>query len=125
MDATPYCGALFLKPEHVREQPKRVRIVDVGEGTYGLVLTLEDSEKFSLNQTNTRILAKAYGSETDFWLNHVIELELGFYTDNKDGEQKETVLVRPVSRPPPTATTGNGQEEPKSLQQDLSDDLPF
>ena len=56
----------------------------------------------------------------------MIALELGFYT-NKDGEQKETVIIKPISLPP-TATTGNGNPDSKpesSLREDLSDDLPY
>src|SRR5262249_38266667 len=52
-------------------------------------------DQLSLNVTNTRIMNKAYSTESDNWLGHVIELLLGTYT-YKD-ETNETVVVRPIS----------------------------
>jgi hypothetical protein len=118
-------GTAFIKPDSVRDGPLRDRILHVYESEkFGSpVLELESGDQFSLNQTNTRILAKAYGWESDAWLGQIIELALGSYKDWKDDQQKDTVVVRPISVRQPSADNGGAKAAPK--RDDLDDAIPF
>jgi hypothetical protein len=121
MDMTKY-GSAFVRPEDVQEGPRQERIVNVymHEKYDCPVLEFEFGDKFTLNQTNTRIMNRTYGPESDNWLNHVVELSLGYY--ESEGEQKETVKLRPISQPVPSADNG-GPAKPK--RNELDDAIPF
>jgi hypothetical protein len=132
MDTRKY-GSVFLKPDDVRDGPRQERIIAVLESQkYScLQLELESGDQFSLNTGNTRALQKAYGVESDDWLNHVIELSLGHYKDWKTDppEEKETVVLRPISVRQPSSDNGGSkalQPMPRpSVRDELSDDIPF
>jgi hypothetical protein len=122
-------GAGFIRPDDVRDGPRSEKILYVFEhDKFGcLVLEFESGDQFSLNQTNVRALYKAYGWESDDWIGHVVELSLGHYKDWKSdppGEEKETVTLRTISVQPPSADNGGGKA-PKSLADDLNDEIPF
>jgi hypothetical protein len=91
----------------VRVGPRQERIVNVyrSERYDCPVLDLESGDQLSCNPITTRVLGKAYGTESDRWHGHVIELSYGTYK-NKDGEEKETVLVKPISLPEHTGANG-------------------
>jgi len=121
MDMTKY-GSAFIRPEDTHEGPRQERIahVYIHEKYNCPVLEFESGDKFTLNQTNTRMMNRTYGSESDNWLNHVVDLSLDHY--ESDGEQKETVKLRPISLPAPGADNG-GPVKPK--RNDLDDAIPF
>jgi hypothetical protein len=129
MDTRKY-GSGFLKPDDVRDGPRQERIIAVLESQkYDcLQLELESGDTFSLNMTNTRVLQKAYGLESDDWLDHTIELSLGHYQDwksNPPGE-KETVVLRPISPRQPSSDNGGTKPLPRpSVRGALDDDIPF
>src|SRR6516165_12522222 len=109
MDVSKYMAKGFIKPDDVRSGPRQERIVNVypSERYDCLVLDLESGNQLSLNPITTRVLGKAYGTESNYWRGHVIELSHGTYL-NKDGEEKETVLVKPISLPEHvSANSGN------------------
>ena len=54
-------------------------------------------DKFSINKTNVRTLIKAYGEDGREWLGLTIELYAGETT--YQNQPKDSVLVRPISRP--------------------------
>jgi hypothetical protein len=112
--------------EDVREGPRREKIVavSINEKFDCPQLEFESGDVFSLNVTNTRIMNRAYGPESDYWINQIIDLCLGHYTDNKDGKEKETVTVHPVSVRQPSPDDG-GEKAKASRRDDLSDDIPF
>ena len=70
MDITKYLGKAFLKVDDVKiSGPTQVVIEDVVEGQYGkLNLIFDDGTRLGLNTTNTRALAKAYGTDDDLWI---------------------------------------------------------
>jgi hypothetical protein len=123
-----------IKPDDVRDVPRTERITNVYEHEKFrcLVLDLESGDTFNLNGTNTRILNKAWGYESDGWLGQELELSLGFYKDWKDDppSDKETVKVRAISPAKPEAQNGGGAvvPVPRSFppQHDTMDDeIPF
>jgi hypothetical protein len=100
----------YIKPDHVREGPITTRIISVFESEqYGRpVLELETGSQFTLNDGNTNTLVKAWGYETDGWIEQELELSLGSYRDWKTDppEERETVKVRAIS--PPKSAAANG-----------------
>jgi hypothetical protein len=72
-----------IKPDQVRDGPLVMKIINVYESEkYNVpVLELDNGDTFLLNVGNTRILAKAWGFETDAWLGLEVELSLGSYKD--------------------------------------------
>jgi hypothetical protein len=137
MDARKYASK-HIKPDHVREGPIQTRVVNVFEhDRYNcLVLELETGSQFTLNDGNTNVLIKAFGSDTDAWIGQEIALELGSYKDWRENppQEKETVRVRAIS-PAKTAEAQNGSVPagkplPPSriapaLKNDMDDEIPF
>jgi hypothetical protein len=127
MDTRKY-GAGFIKPDDVRDGPRQEKIVkvSVSEKFDALEIELASGEQLTLNNTNTRVLNRAYTTESDNWLGQTIELSLGHYTDFRDGKEKETVVVRPISVRQPSSDNGGAQTEPSVLRRDdLDDEIPF
>jgi hypothetical protein len=140
VDARKYVSK-YIKPDNVRDAPIQTRIVNVfEEDRYGrLVLELENGSQFTLNESNTETLLKAWGHNTDEWIGREVVLELGHYKDWRTDppEEKETVKVRAV--PPPGATQNGGTPPaskplPPSLtasggggaaRGDMDDEIPF
>ena len=77
-----------------------------------LLLELKNGTQFALNQTNTAILIKAWGHDTDAWIELELELALGTYKDWSDDPptEKPTVRVRAISPAPAGANNGGGGE---------------
>jgi hypothetical protein len=116
MDMAKYFGCVFLKVEDIRVSgPIRVRITDVSEGRFGKPnLTFHDKTQLSLNATNARVLARAYGIDSDDWLNKEVELEVGEI--QYQGKPQDIILLKPISPP---------IESKASPKQDLDDEVPF
>ena len=98
MDMRKYAG--FIRPDDVRGGPLRETIARVGESEKFEcpALVFESGSELTLfnYSTNLRAMLKAYGYESNDWIGHMVELSLGTYTD-KDGVEKETVDLKPVS----------------------------
>jgi hypothetical protein len=128
MDMRKY-GVGFVKPEDVRASPRQEKIVDVFIGRFDCpVLGLESGDQFSLNTTNVRAMNRAYTTESDNWLNQTVKLSLGHYTDysGKEPEEKETVVLTPVSALQPSADNGGTKASLRlSARGDLDDEIPF
>lgn len=148
MDMRQY-GTGFVKPDDVRDGPRGDRIKGIHEDLkYNhAVLELESGDQFSVNATNNRILIKAWGWESEDWLGQEIEFGLGHYKDWEANppQEKETVVVRPVSAPKNTVSApkrtatnpkpiagevsglaGNGGAIALPSQRDhLDDEIPF
>jgi hypothetical protein len=99
MDTRKYMGNHFLKVDDLKASgPIRVRITDVSEGRFDkLDLSFHDGTRLSLNATNGRILARAYGMESDDWLGMELELKVGQI--QYQGERQESILINPISPP--------------------------
>jgi hypothetical protein len=131
MDMSKY-GSAFVKADDVRDCPRQERIANVyiHEKYDCPVLEFESGDRFNLNQSNTRIMNRTYGTESDLWPGHVIELSLGHYQSGD--EEKETVALKPISRPQPSASSNGSPEtvqatpRPRPPARDAMDDeIPF
>ena len=135
MDMRKYAVG-FIKTDDVRDGPLQDRIVNVFESEKLLrpVLELESGNQFTVNNTNTAILNKAWGWKSQDWMNQELEFSLGHYRDWKEDKDCETVTVRPIS--PRKASASGGGIKPStdnsgakaqvpSRRDDLNDDVPF
>ena len=111
-----YLGSVFLKVEGMRASgPIRVRITGVSEGRFGKPdLTFHDRTQLSLNVTNVRVLVRAYGMDSDDWLDKEVELEVGEI--QYQGKPQDIILLKPISPP---------IENKAPPKPDLDDEIPF
>ena len=125
MDMRKY-GAGPVRPEDVRDGPLQEKIVDVSisEKFECPALHFETGNQFLLFNANARVMNRAYTTESNNWLGQVIELSLGHYTDNR-GEEKETVVLKPVSVLQPSADNGGTKTALPSRRDELDDEIPF
>lgn len=116
MDMSKYVGGLFLKVDDIKASgPIRMRIVDVSEGRFDKPdLTFDDGSKLGCNATNGRVLAKAWGFDSDDWIDKEVELAVG--ETEYQGRTQETILIRPISPP---------VENKAPPKPDLDDAIPF
>jgi hypothetical protein len=124
MDVSKYLGNAFRRVGDVKVNgPIRVVIANVTEGKFDKPdLTFDDGTRLSLNVTNTRILARAYGTDSADWIDKEIELNVG--ETEYQGKLQESILVKPISppiekRPPPKP---KGESDKRG---DLDDEIPF
>ncbi|WP_426612918.1 hypothetical protein [Bradyrhizobium sp. McL0616] len=135
MDMRKYSTGL-ITPEHLHDGPLVETIVDIYEHeTHGCaVLVFESGNQFYCWNNYTRILNKAWGYDSEDWLQQQLELSLDHYDDRKSGKQKETVAMRPIS--PPKAGNQNSATPPSEpplpatriaapKNPDIDDDIPF
>jgi hypothetical protein len=112
-----YLGSSFIKVDDVRNCSLPLQIATVKEGKFDkLDVVSETGETLSLNATNTKILVRAYGPNSDEWIGKEIELTLG--TVNFQGKPQEAVIVKPIS---PSIATANRTAKPDAF----NDDIPF
>ena len=99
MHMSKYLGSVFLKVGGIRASgPIRVRITDVSEGQFGKPdLAFHDRTQLSLNPTNGLVLARAYGMDSDDWLDKEVELEVGEI--QYQGKPQDIILLKPISPP--------------------------
>jgi hypothetical protein len=125
MKMSKYAGSSFINYDDVEGGPFRGTIAGVAHGSYDkAVVTFSSGQRFSLNVTNTQILIKAWGDESEDWIGEKAELYAG--TVKFKGEETPSVLVRPLERkpgekkvkPPKPATAG-----PAAIGMD--DDIPY
>jgi hypothetical protein len=111
---------MFLKPDDVREGPVQVTITDISEGKYDKPdIDFDDGTRLSLNATNSRVLARAFGYDSDDWIGKRIELALGEVEFK--GQMQESIIVRPIS--PAPAERKAPPAPPK--RRELDDDIGF
>jgi hypothetical protein len=121
VDSRKFFGVTFVTLKDVAEGTRQSVIDAVEEGKFGkLNVTFEDGTALSLNATNCRILAKAYGAETDGWPGHVIELYAGEIA--YQGKLQPAVRVRPISAPVQASVTPPATPKPNA---DMDDEIPF
>jgi hypothetical protein len=125
MDMRTYSGTIFIKPDHVRNNPILERIVDVRVGKYGRPdLEFASGNKLSLNKTNNRILCAAYGPESRDWIGKLTELQFGRL--KYDDEEKDTVVLLPLDPPiPAEKQTKPDPVPPSSAPPEMDDEIPF
>ena len=118
MDVTKYIGGLFLKVDDIKANGRaRVKIVDVSKGRYDKPdLTFDDGTRLGCNATNGRALARAYGFDSDDWIDKEVELVVGEI--QYQGKPQEAILVKPIS--PPIEN-----KKPPKPEPGLDDAIPF
>jgi hypothetical protein len=122
----------FIRPEDLHDGSRQERIINVyiSEKHDVPVLEFESGDQLLAWASIGRVLARAYGFETDDWRGHVVELSLGHYT-NKDGEEKETIVLKTITSRDGNAANGGPQRtDPAKLpmpsrKDDLADEIPF
>ena len=124
MDMTKFAGSKFITVDDLRDGPREGEVItSVEPGKYDRpVVTLESGDKFSANKTSVSVLISAYGANSNDWLGCVIALSIGKVKDN--GEDRECVVVRPISPPKPLAARTPVPKRP-SKKPDFDDDIPF
>jgi hypothetical protein len=130
MDMRKYSGGI-IKPEDLYDGPRRERIVAISENEkHGCaVLHFESGDQFYCWNNYTRILNKAWGYESDYWIDQELEFSLGHYHDRKADTQKETVDLHPISPAKPGAfdkAPGKALAPAGATSREvLDDDIPF
>jgi len=118
MDMRKFSGEHFVKVDDVRDGPIQGQIAEIKEGKYEKPdLVFESGDVLSLNATNTQILIRAYGTNSDYWIGKMVEMFLGKAKFN--GTYNDSVLVRAIS---PSSKAANAD---KAVDQDPSDAIPF
>jgi hypothetical protein len=119
MDVSKYFGGTFLKVEDLKgRDPIRTRIVDVTMGSFDkLNLEFDDGAKMSVNATNGRALARAYGYESDDWINKEVELSVGRV--EYQGNKVDSIVIKPLSE------ASKEKAPPKRTPDPFDDEIPF
>jgi hypothetical protein len=129
MDVSKYLGNAFLKVGDVKANgPIRVVIASIAEGQFGkLDLTFDDGTRLSLNVTNTRALARAYGTDDADWIGKEIELNVGEI--EYQGKLQESILIKPISPPVEKKARVDGATPARRIRRepanDMGDDIAF
>jgi hypothetical protein len=95
MDMRKFSGSTFVKVADVRSGQMQEKIASVEIGQFGKPdITFESGAKLSINATNNKTLMRAFGTDSDGWIGHVVELYLGEI--DYQGKPQEAVLLRAV-----------------------------
>jgi hypothetical protein len=114
----------FLKVEHLAAGPRRVVIASVRPGKFERPdCQFQDDTILSLNATNIRLLANAWGTESGDWVGKEVELYVG--KTMYQGASRDSVLVRPISPPIPHHERTKPAPRPSAGRLPLDDDIPF
>jgi hypothetical protein len=119
MDTSSYFTTFLRVDDLAQGETIEATITKVEEGKYGLVLTLESGSQFSLNATNWRTISKAFGCESDNWLNKRIALTRG--ETMFKGEPVPSLILRVISPP----LSENDRKALVKPEPDIDDDIPF
>ena len=117
-----------IMPDDLRDGPRQGRIINVyiSEKHDVPVLVFESGDELFAWPSIARVLARAYGFNSDDWLGHVVEMSLGTYVDKKTDETKETVILKAISSCDGNGNSGEPQRaDPAKLAKDLDDQIPF
>jgi hypothetical protein len=116
MNTSDFFRGGFLKVEDLNGEPLRATVTKVEEGKYGLVLTLDNEAQLSLNKTNGKTIQKAWGYESDAWIEKQVELRAG--ETKYKGEMVPSIILRTIS-------PALSEAEREASEPDISDDIPF
>jgi hypothetical protein len=124
MDMKKYATSVIL-PEDLHDGPRKEVIINVyvSEKHDVPVLVFESGNELFAWPNIARVLARAYGYNSDEWIGQIIELSLGTYVDKKTGETKENIVIKAIS-----SRDGNGEVQrvdPATLAKALDDSIPF
>ncbi len=123
MDARKFAGENYLKLADIPNGQGlefEIAVIKENEKFGKLDLVSETGDHLGLNATNTRILMKNYGPDTDRWVGQTIELTRGII--QYQGKDQAAILIKPVS---PPIDTGEKVKAKKKLKDELDDQVPF
>ena len=126
MDMSKY-GRGFVSVDDVRDGPRTEKIVEViiNEKFDCPELVFESGDTLVLFSANQRAMRRAYGTNSNDWL-QTVQLGLGHYVDNKDGQEKETVVLKPISVRQPSADNGGNKASLRPARRDdFEEEAPF
>jgi len=129
MDVSKYLGRTFRTlPEVKVNGPLRMVIKSVVEGKFDKPdLVFDDGTRLSISATNTRILARAYGTDTANWIDKEVELYVG--ETEYEGEPQESILIKPISPAVEKKRRQDGATPARRIRRgpanDIDDDIPF
>ena len=138
MDTRKFATGLYLKAADVQDGMIKQNInVSESDGKFGPKLNIWflDGNRLSLSGTNVRELHRAYGTDSDSWLDKNVRLAVKDYVNNDGKPGKMIVLTAidpevpreerprlttsiPQEKPPPKTTNG-------SPRPDMDDEIPF
>ena len=121
MDMKKYASKGFVNVEYVENHgPIEGTIEHVEIGQFDKpTITLSSGQKFSVNKTNTGILCRDFGEDSDSWLGQPIRLALGEIKFK--GSLQTAVVIEPL-------ISNEGEEaKPKAgkPRADYDDSIPF
>jgi hypothetical protein len=124
MDVSKYLGSQYLKVANMPKDGFKAKIVAITPNTKfdKVELVLSEGSTLLLNMTNVQTLARAYGCESDDWVDREIGLFVG-ETEYKD-EMVPTILIEPISDGPKNKKAATPQPK-KKPPPDMDDEIPF
>lgn len=119
MDMRKFSGSgTFVKCADVRSGPLQEKIAGVVIGKFDKPdVIFQSGAKLSVNATNNRTLVRAFGVDSEDWIDQVVELFLGEI--EFQGRLQEAVLLRPISKPEHKATKAAAKSKSSGI--DLGD----
>lgn len=132
MDMRKYSAGV-IRPEDLYDGSRIEKIIHIFEHEKHncAVLEFESGDQLYLWGNLARVLHKAWGYESDNWLEQEVELSLGHYQDKKTDPptEKECIAIRAIS---PAKQEANGGTPVPALSKaarakrgDMDDDIPF
>jgi hypothetical protein len=125
-------SAGVIMPEHLHDGPRTEKIINIFEhDKHGCaVLEFESGDQLYLWGNLARVLYKAWGHDSEDWLQQEVELKLGHYLDKKTDPptQKDCIDITAVS---PAKQKANGGAPVPALSKiagkrnDFDDEVPF
>jgi hypothetical protein len=117
-----FSGSGFIKIDHVRDGPLSETIARIVPGKYDKAnAVFVSGGVLALNATSVAVLIRAYGANSDDWINKTIELYAGEI--EYQGEPVPAVRVRPIS--PPLKPAEQTALPPSDGGDDLDSETPF
>ena len=127
MDMKKYATSIIL-PEDLHDGPLQEVIINVyvSDKHDVPVLVFKSGNELFAWPNIARVMARAYGYNSNDWVGHTIEMSLGNYVDKKTGETKENIVIKAISSRDGNSNSGEVQRaDPAKLAKALDDDLPF
>jgi hypothetical protein len=132
MDMRKYSAGVIM-PENLSDEPQTEKIINIYEHEKHkcAVLEFESGNELYLWGNLARVLYKAWGYDSQDWLNQEVELKLGHYLDKKTDPptEKECINIRAVS--PAKQGTNSGAPVPalskimSGRAGDMDDEIPW
>jgi hypothetical protein len=120
MDMSQYAktNSLFLNTNDLKDLgPIKWTIAFVEPGRFEKPnLVFENGKKLGVNPTNARVLINAWGTDSNGWIGHEVQLRL---TKVKfGGVDRDMIAIDPINAPAQPASKAQ-------TRKDLDDDIPF